>query len=117
MEVAHEAILDQWERLRGWIDERREDLLQHRRLLEAVEEWQESGRSKDFLPREGRLVQFEAWARATDVALTEDEREYLAEGRARADQASRRRTRLRRGIVAGFAVLRSPRPPRRCSRS
>jgi WD40 repeat protein/class 3 adenylate cyclase len=105
VEVAHEAILGQWERLRAWIDERRTDLLQHRRLLEAVEEWQESGRSKDFLQREGRLVQFEAWARATDVALTEDERAYLAEGRARADQASGRRTRLRRAVLAGFGVL------------
>ena len=105
VEVAHEAILDQWERLHGWVDERRADLLQHRRLLEAMEEWQESGRSRDFLPREARLVQFEAWAGATDVALTEDERSYLGEGRARAEQASRRRTRVRRGIVAGFAVL------------
>ncbi len=105
VEVAHEAILDQWERLRGWIDERRADLLQHRRLIEAVGEWQESGRSTDFLPREGRLAQFEAWAQSTDLALTEDERAYLAEGRDRADQASRRRTRIRRGIVAGFAVL------------
>jgi hypothetical protein len=42
-------------------------------LIEAVQEWQESGRSKDFLPREGRLVQFEAWSQGTDLALTEDE--------------------------------------------
>jgi WD40 repeat protein/DNA-binding SARP family transcriptional activator len=105
VEVAHEALLDQWERLRAWIDERRADLLQHRRLVEAVDEWQESGRIEDLLPRQRRLLQFEAWARGTDLALTDDERAYLAEGRARADQASRRRARLRRGIVAGFAVL------------
>src|SRR5262249_7119008 len=101
----HEAILDQWDRLRGWVDEGRADLLQHRRLIEAVEEWQESGRSKDFLPRETRLVQFEAWSQGTDLALTEDERAYLADGRAGVDQTSRRRTRLRRAVLAGFGLL------------
>ena len=44
VEVAHEAILGQWDRLRIWIDERREDLLLHRRLVEAVDEWDDSGR-------------------------------------------------------------------------
>ena len=36
VEVAHEAILSQWDRLGGWIEERREGLLLHRRLVEAV---------------------------------------------------------------------------------
>ncbi|MDQ3874040.1 MAG: protein kinase, partial [Actinomycetota bacterium] len=79
VEVAHEAILDQWERLRSWIDERREDLLFHRRLAEAMAEWEDAGRDPEYLPREGRLVQFEAWAGATDLALTAGEREFLAE--------------------------------------
>ena len=59
VEVAHEAILSQWRRLRTWIEDRREDLLLHRRLGEAVEEWQDSGRDPEYLPREGRLAQLE----------------------------------------------------------
>ena len=55
-------MLGQWDRLRIWIDERREDLLLHRRLVEAVDEWDDSGRDADYLLREGRLAQFEAWA-------------------------------------------------------
>src|ERR687888_668720 len=105
VEVAHEAILDQWERLRTWIAERREDLLLHRRLVEAVAEWEESDRDPEYLPREGRLAQFEAWAGATDLALTAAEREFLAEARAAADAAARRRARRRRAILAGFALL------------
>ncbi len=105
VEVAHEAILGQWDRLRIWIDERREDLLLHRRLVEAVDEWDDSGRDADYLPREGRLAQFEAWADATDLALTAGEREFLGEARAAADTAARRRARRRRAILAGFAVL------------
>jgi WD40 repeat protein/DNA-binding SARP family transcriptional activator len=105
VEVAHEAILGQWDRLRSWIDERREDLLLHRRLVEAVDEWDDSGRDADYLPREGRLAQFEAWADSTDLALTAGEREFLGEARAAADTAARRRARRRRAILTGFAVL------------
>ena len=105
VEVAHEAILDQWERLRTWIAERREDLLLHRRLVEAVAEWEDSDRDPEYLPREGRLAQFEAWAGATDLALTAAEREFLAQARAEADAGARRRARRRRAILAGFALL------------
>jgi WD40 repeat protein/serine/threonine protein kinase/DNA-binding SARP family transcriptional activator len=105
VEVAHEAILGQWHRLRAWIDERREDLLLHRRVVEAVAEWEDGGRDPEYLPREGRLAQFEAWAEATDLALTAGEREFLAEARAAADVAARRRARRRRAILAGFVVL------------
>jgi WD40 repeat protein/DNA-binding SARP family transcriptional activator len=105
VEVAHEAILVQWDRLRTWIEERREDLLQHRRVAETVEEWQDAERDPEYLPREGRLAQFETWAGATDLALTAGEREFLAEARAAADETARRRARRRRGVLAGFAVL------------
>jgi WD40 repeat protein len=105
VEVAHEAILSQWDRLRGWIEERREDLLLHRRLVEAVGEWHDAGRDPEYLPREGRLVQLEAWAGATDLALTAGERDFLAEARAAANAAARRRARRRRATLAGFAVL------------
>src|ERR671937_1284729 len=105
VEVAHEAILGKWNRLRTWIDERREDLLLHRRLVEAVAEWEDAGRDPEYLPREGRLAQFEAWAEATDLALTTGEREFLAKARTTADAAARRRAHRRRAILAGFAVL------------
>jgi WD40 repeat protein/DNA-binding SARP family transcriptional activator len=105
VEVAHEAILSQWERLRGWIEERRGDLLLHRRLVDAVAEWQDTGRDPEYLPREGRLAQFEAWAGTTDLALTAGEREFLAEARTAADVAARRRARRRRATLAGFALL------------
>ena len=105
VEVAHEAILSQWDRLGGWIDERREDLLLHRRLIEAVGEWRDADRDPGYLPSEGRLAQFEAWAAATDLALTAGEREFLAEAQARADAVARRRSRRRRATLVGFAVL------------
>ena len=82
----------------------REDLLLHRRLAEAVQEWEESGREEDYLPREGRLAQFESWAAATDIGITEGEREYLAAGRRRADERRRRTGRRRRAVLVALAV-------------
>jgi WD40 repeat protein/DNA-binding SARP family transcriptional activator len=105
VEVAHEAILSQWDRLQRWIAERREHLLLHRRLVEAVAEWEDAGRDPEYLPHEGRLAQFEAWAGATDLALTGAERALLTEARAAADELARRRTRRRRATLVGFGTL------------
>jgi serine/threonine protein kinase/WD40 repeat protein/DNA-binding SARP family transcriptional activator len=104
VEVAHEALLTQWTRLRTWIEGRREDLVLHRRLLEALAEWEDSGRQSDYLPREGRLVQFEDWAGATDLALSRAEKAFLQEGRREDDERRARASRRRRVVLAGFAV-------------
>jgi energy-coupling factor transporter ATP-binding protein EcfA2 len=45
VEVAHEALLSRWPRLAGWVESAREDLLLHRRLAEAVEEWDQRDRA------------------------------------------------------------------------
>ena len=103
VEVAHEALLAQWERLRVWIDERREDLVLHRRLVEAVSEWEESERGADYLPRAGRLAQFESWALSTDLALSTDERSFLERGRRDEDERQARNAKRRTAIMAGFA--------------
>jgi len=103
VEIAHEALLTQWERLAAWVDERREDLVLHRRLVEAVAEWDDSGRQLDYLPRESRLAQFEDWARTADLALSTDEKAFLEQGRRHEDERHARAVRRRRVILAGFA--------------
>ena len=60
VQVAHEAIVRRWPRLRSWIDEDRERLLFNRRLTRAVQEWEENGRQPDFLFRGARLAQAES---------------------------------------------------------
>ena len=44
VEVAHEALLGEWHRLRDWIDESRDDLATHARFAVAVQEWETAGR-------------------------------------------------------------------------
>jgi DNA-binding SARP family transcriptional activator/WD40 repeat protein len=83
VEIAHEALLDAWERLRGWIDEAREDLRMSRRLSDAAREWERNDRDTSFLLSGSRLDQFNGWEASTNLALRLSERAYLSASLAR----------------------------------
>ncbi len=114
--LAHEALIREWERLRTWLKESREDLLQHRRLSALAREWQEAGQDPAYLLRQTRLDQFSAWATQTDLRLNPQEKAFLeasqAERQARraaeADQQRREAAleqRARRFLRALVVVL------------
>ncbi|HSL75723.1 MAG TPA: BTAD domain-containing putative transcriptional regulator [Candidatus Limnocylindrales bacterium] len=88
VEVAHEALLREWDRLAGWIDRYRTQIRRHETLAAAVEEWELSGRDDDYVLAGGRLAEFEAWSQEAPLTLTTRERAYLEAGlaRRRADQ-------------------------------
>ena len=77
VEVAHEAILQEWERLRAWLDESRHDIRQQRLLATATTEWEHASREPSYLLRGARLAQVKGWATGTKLALTPSERDYL----------------------------------------
>ncbi|MFN2104357.1 MAG: hypothetical protein ACK2UJ_05750, partial [Candidatus Promineifilaceae bacterium] len=78
VEVAHEAILDCWERLHYWLEESRDDLRQRRRLERLAGDWQDARRDPSFLLSGTQLDLFVDWAAETDLALTAVEKDYLA---------------------------------------
>lgn len=78
VEVAHEALLRTWPRLREWLETGRDTLRVQRRLMLTASEWESSGRDASFLARGARLAQFEALASGGDLALTPEEQEYIA---------------------------------------
>ncbi len=86
VEVAHEALLEHWPRLRGWIDAARDDLLTRRRVAASASDWTGAGGDASFLYGGGRLDLAEAWAAHTDVHVTDDERRFLAASRTKADR-------------------------------
>ena len=118
VEVAHEAILREWERLRGWLNASRHEIRLERQLAAAVEEWRAARQDASFLLRGARLEQFEKWANETRLALTPDEQSYLAaslaqrqqenaleaERRAREQQLERRSRNFLRGLVLMLAL-------------
>ncbi|HUS14025.1 MAG TPA: WD40 repeat domain-containing protein, partial [Chloroflexia bacterium] len=78
VEVAHEALIRTWGQMRGWLDASRADLRVQRQLHAAAREWQDSGRDASFLAHGARLTQFAALADAVEIALTGEERTFLA---------------------------------------
>jgi WD40 repeat protein len=49
VEVAHEALIRTWERLRTWIDENREKLRARAAVVQAKAVWEQQGRREDLL--------------------------------------------------------------------
>jgi WD40 repeat protein len=77
VELAHEALLGEWQRLRQWLADSRDDLRLRRHLASAAQAWGEADRDPSYLLHGARLAHFEAWAAQTKLALTSAEREYL----------------------------------------
>ena len=103
IEVAHEALIRGWPRLQGWIDDSRMALVVQRRLTEAADDWERSGRDSNALYTGSRRVAATE-ATADGVGLTESERDFLvASGdRERRERGARR---LRRVIVGGSVAV------------
>jgi basic membrane lipoprotein Med (substrate-binding protein (PBP1-ABC) superfamily)/DNA-binding SARP family transcriptional activator len=128
LELAHEALLWEWDRFAGWVERHRAALGERDALLRAVEEWESSGKDADFLLKGRRLEKFATWSAQAGLRMTAREEELLAASLAlarreaaerieqeRAVRQQQRRSRLRvialavavvlLGSAAGAAVL------------
>ncbi|MFD5148111.1 DNA-binding protein [Streptomyces sp. NPDC058401] len=104
VDLAHEALITAWPRLRGWIDTDRERLRRHRRLTQATQNWLTRRRDTGALLRGGELAEAEATfadGAGRSAELDPAEQEFL-----RAGLASRSRTRrIRRGVTSVVGLL------------
>jgi WD40 repeat protein len=118
VEVAHEAILREWERLRGWLNESRDEIKLQRQLAAMAAEWRTNKEDHSYLAHGSRLGQVEAWAKDTQLALTPHERTFLdasiaererqhvveRERQAREKRLEQHSRNFLRGLVAVFVV-------------
>ncbi|NUT97686.1 MAG: hypothetical protein HOY78_37280 [Saccharothrix sp.] len=108
IDLAHEAVIRAWPRLRRWLSEDRADLLVHRRLTAAAQTWRDLDEDPDALYRGGQLLTATAWAQRRGAECNETERAFLRASRARADdelRGARRRTRVLQRLVGALAVV------------
>ncbi len=119
VEVGHEALLSEWDRLEDWINDARQDLVRHRSFAASVDEWERSGRDPDYLVSGSRLAEYERWASGSAIELNARELDYLgasldrrtAEVAAAEEQAAREAAlegsakRRLWGLAAAVAVL------------
>ena len=85
-EVAHEALIREWPRLRGWLAEDRENLVLHRQLNRAASRWDADGRKSDDLYRGSRLAQALEWAGEHRVEMSILEKTFLDASKSWADK-------------------------------
>ncbi|MEV4372058.1 hypothetical protein AB0J71_33650 [Nonomuraea sp. NPDC049637] len=103
-DLAHEALLTAWPRLRDWVEEDRERLRVHRRLTEAATAWNDHARDPGTLYRGLQLATARQHLTGHLDTLTPDERDFLQASTA-THHAARRRSRLRTLVLSVVATL------------
>lgn len=98
VEVAHEALIRKWPRLRAWLDEDRAGLLIQRRINQAAQLWQTQQRDESLLFRGAQLAQATDWRHSHEARLSNLERSFLDASEAlktQTDPAAEQSARLR----------------------
>ena len=98
IEIAHEALVNQWDRFGHWIEENRLSLMARQRLSTSTREWLEHGRDSSYLASGARLIQFEDLTQDSAVVLTTEERNYI-------DMSIGKRQQVRRRVQVFVAML------------
>ncbi|MEI5526073.1 helix-turn-helix domain-containing protein [Streptomyces brasiliscabiei] len=111
VQLAHEALITCWPRLREWIDTDRERLRHHRQLTDAARTWLEHDRDPGTLYRGTRLARAEELFAGDDRShdgLTSEETAFLAtarEQRAAEERAATRARRRSRTLIASLCAV------------
>ncbi len=95
-EVAHEALIREWQRLREWLTQDREGLRLHRHLTNSAHEWEARGRDPAELYRGARLAQLREWTLTKEGQLNALERAFLEASTEREQRDTWEREALRR---------------------
>ncbi len=120
IEVAHEALIREWKRLRQWLDNNRNDIRLQRMLAVAANDWFKAELDNSYLLTGTRLAQFEDWSKDANVVLGQHEAEFLNESIAEQQRQDRldterqqqqltleRRARQRLQLIVGILVIAS----------
>lgn len=92
--LAQDTLLEEWERLRGWVDAERKRLREHYRLALDARRWQEQDKDESLTYRGNALARAERYADAPVLPLSHLEAAFLHESR-RAQVRRMRRERER----------------------
>ncbi len=108
LEVAHEALLREWPRLREWIEEDAEGRRLRRHITQAAAEWEAAGRDRGELYRGVRLATALDWTADHALEVNELERAFVTQSQEESEKETkrvRRANRRLRGLLAGVALL------------
>ncbi|QFS52005.1 CHAT domain-containing protein [Nostoc sphaeroides CCNUC1] len=102
VEVVHEALIRNWGRLQGWMDDNREFRVWQERLKVALQQWVESGKDEGALLRSATLAVAEDWLQKRGEEVSKPQRWFIEKGVGLRERERKQKQRLRRGIIAGL---------------
>jgi WD40 repeat protein len=102
VEIVHEALLEQWPRLRGWLEEDAHGRRLRAQVAAAAAAWEAAGRHRDELMRGARLGAVAEWVEAGDEELSPSESAFVRASRA---EHTRQTRRLRLGLAGTLLLL------------
>ena len=107
IEIAHEALIDSWPRLRSWIDDDRDGIRMHRHLTSAASAWAELGRDEGELYRGARLSAALSWVADATPDLSDLDRDFIdaAVGMSEAQLRQQVRANRRLRILVAASVV------------
>ncbi|HSR35406.1 MAG TPA: BTAD domain-containing putative transcriptional regulator, partial [Anaerolineae bacterium] len=103
-EVVHEALIQGWWVLRGWVEADRAFRTWQERLRAALRGWEASEGDEGALLRGAPLVEAEGWLAERGTELSSAELGYIEAGIALRERRQAERDRRRRRIIAGLAI-------------
>jgi WD40 repeat protein/class 3 adenylate cyclase len=108
IEIAHEALIREWPRLRGWLEEDATGRHLRGHLTQSAKQWADRDRDAGELYRGARLSATLDWAQGHDRELNVLEREFLEHSHRVSDREAerqRRTNRRLRGLLVGTAIF------------
>lgn len=109
VEIAHEALITHWPRLRRWLDEDAHGRALHGHLIDAAAQWDERGRDQSELYRGARLESALRWFEDHADELNTREQAFLEQSQqvsmAELEREQRTNRRLRRQRTLAFAMV------------
>lgn len=100
VELADDALVQRWPRLRQWVDGDREFLLWRQQLRSYIADWERTGRDVGALLSGKPLDEALTWSEGRPADLTEHEREYVEACRALERQRQSEREEEQRRVQA-----------------
>ncbi|MDJ0841370.1 MAG: protein kinase [Acidobacteriota bacterium] len=104
IDVAHEALIRKWSRIRDWMAEDRETARQLNQLRTQAQIWDQAGRDRDHLPRGGPLYRMQELVERESDHLGDLELDFIAAGIHERERAAVSRRRGRNALTVAALV-------------
>ncbi|AFZ01707.1 CHAT domain-containing protein [Calothrix sp. PCC 6303] len=104
VEVVHEALIRNWGRLRGWMDDNREFRVWQERLKVALQQWVDSNKDDGSLLRGATLAVAEYWLQKRGEEVSKPQRWFIEKSVELRERERKQKEKLRRQVIGGLAA-------------